>query len=97
MTMTATPMPIASVRWRESACVEGRVRSVRIRPWADVATLECTLVDGTGGIDVVFLGRRSVAGIKPGTHLRVEGMVGAHRRRLAILNPVYELESVPGV
>ncbi len=26
--------------------------------------------------------------------MRAEGMVGAHQRRLAILNPVYELEQV---
>ena len=36
-------------------------------------------------------------GIRPGTVLSVEGVVGVHNRRLAILNPVYELESVPGV
>jgi hypothetical protein len=27
--------------------------------------------------------------------MRAEGMVGAHQRRLAILNPVYELEHEP--
>ena len=51
------------------------------------------LVDETGGITLVFLARRQLAGIRPGTMLRAEGMVGAHQRRLAILNPVYELEA----
>jgi hypothetical protein len=56
-----------------------------------VATLEATLVDETGGITVVFLGRREVAGIHCGTRLAVEGMGGAHHGRLAILNPDYQL------
>ena len=88
---------IGDVTWRHRARISGRVRSITVRPWADVATLECTLVDDTGGITVVFLGRRKVGGIKPGTRMTVEGMVGAHDRKLAILNPVYELEEVPGV
>ena len=30
-----------------------------------------------------------------GTVMTVEGMIGQHDRKLAMLNPVYELESVP--
>jgi hypothetical protein len=89
-------IPIAEVEHRRLAKVRGRVRSVRVRPWADSPTLEIVLVDDTGGITVVFLARRQVGGIRPGTIMTVDGMVGAHERRLAILNPVYELESVPG-
>src|SRR5205807_2054879 len=66
-------IPIAEVQWRQRARVAGRVRSMRIQPWAGVPTLECTLVDATGGLAVVFLGRRQVAGIHPGTCLTVEG------------------------
>ena len=83
-------IPIAEVQWRQRARVEGRVRSMRIQPWAGVPTLECTLVDATGGVAVVFLGRREVAGIHPGTCLAVEGMVGEHHGRLAMLNPAYD-------
>ena len=87
-----TLMPIADVRYRERAHVRGRVRSVRVRPWADSPTLEVVLVDETGGITVVFLARRRIGGVRPGTVMRVEGMVGSHQRRLAMLNPEYELE-----
>jgi len=83
--------PIADIRYRRPAKVGGRVRTQRVRPWSGVATLECTLVDGTGAITVVFLGRRHVPGIDLGTHMVVEGTVGQHGGRLAILNPVYEL------
>lgn len=69
------------------------MRSVRVQPWADVAALECTLVDSSGGITVVFLGRREVAGIQPGTLLRVEGVAGAHRGKLAMLNADYTILS----
>ena len=89
----ALVMPIADVQFRERVRVRGRVRSLRVRPWADSPTLEVVLVDDTGGITVVFLARRRLGGVHPGTIMSVEGMVGAHERRLAILNPDYELES----
>ena len=89
-------MPIGDVQHRQPARVRGRVRSVRVRPWADSPTLEIVLVDGTGGITIVFLSRRRTGGIRPGTIMTVEGMVGLHERKLAMLNPIYELESVPG-
>jgi len=79
--------PIASITYRQRARVAGRVRSVRVQPWSGVATLECQVVDPTGGILVVFLGRKQVAGIAPGAKIVVEGMVGDHGGRLAILNP----------
>lgn len=84
-------IPIEQVRWRCRARVTGRVRSLRVQPWADVPTLQCTLVDPTGGITVVFLGRRHVAGIEPGTRMTVEGVAGMHDTKLAILNPDYSL------
>jgi len=47
--------PISDVRWRGLVRVEGRIRSMRVRPWAgEVRTLECTVVDDTGGIEIVF-------------------------------------------
>jgi hypothetical protein len=82
---------ITAIRWRSRARVVGRVRSMRVQPWAGVATLEVVLRDDTGGINVVFLGRRHVAGIRLGATLEVEGMVGLHHDRLAILNPSFEV------
>lgn len=84
-------LSIADVRWREHVRLLGRVRSLRVEPWSDLPTLECTLVDDSGGITVVFLGRRNVPGIRLGTRMIVEGAAGAHHGRLAILNPEYTL------
>jgi deoxyinosine 3'endonuclease (endonuclease V) len=53
--------------------------------------LELVLVDGTGAISVVFLGRRGLAGVDVGTRMLVEGTVGIHKSRLAIMNPAYRL------
>jgi hypothetical protein len=84
-------VPIAEVAYRQRARVAGRIRSLRVQPWAGVATLECTLVDETGGIVLVFLGRKHVAGLAPGVRLVAEGMVGDHGGRLAMLNPDYRI------
>ena len=90
-------LPIEKVVWRDTVCVEGRVRSIRITPWADVPSLECTLVDPTGGLTLVFLGRRKIAGVHPGTVLRAEGVAGAHHGKLALMNPDYEIVTTPDV
>jgi hypothetical protein len=84
-------LTIADVRWRDRITVQGRVRAVRVAPQHDSPTLELVIDDGTASISVVFLGRRSVAGIDIGTQLEATGTVGLHKARLAILNPQYRL------
>jgi DNA/RNA endonuclease YhcR with UshA esterase domain len=69
---------------------------MRVQPWAGVSTLEVTLVDGTGTISIVFLGRKHVAGIEPGIHMVAEGMVGEHAGRLLMRNPDYRLIAPAG-
>lgn len=83
--------PISQLKYREVARVAGRVKSVRVQPWSGIPSLECTLVDTTGGIALVFLGRRKVAGISPGVRMVVEARVGEQGGRLAMLNPIYQL------
>jgi amino acid transporter len=89
--LPADRTPIGSVRFRQAVKVAGKVYSVRVQPWSGVATLELTLIDETGAVAIVFLGRKSLAGVKAGTAIVVEGMVGEHHGRMAILNPSYEL------
>ena len=74
------------------ARVAGRVKTVRVQPWSGVPTLQCVLVDGSGeAITLVFLGRRSIPGIRNGTRMVAEAMVGKHDGKLAMINPIYEL------
>jgi hypothetical protein len=49
------------------------------------------VVDETGGILLVFLGRRKVAGVELGREIVAEGMVGQSRGYLAVLSPDIEL------
>jgi len=97
--MTAAPpvpvVPIAEAVWRSPAVVEGRVRSLRVRPWGDSPTLEVVLVDGSGGLTLVFLARRRLPGVQLGTLLRAEGTVGSLDHTPAILNPRYTILPAP--
>ncbi|MBV8951756.1 MAG: OB-fold nucleic acid binding domain-containing protein [Actinobacteria bacterium] len=87
----APVLPIGQVKWRSHVRVKGRIRSIRVQPWAEVASLEATVIDPTGGLVLIFLGRRTVPGVELGRHVIAEGMAGEHRGYLAILNPVLEL------
>ncbi|MGH9296985.1 MAG: OB-fold nucleic acid binding domain-containing protein [Acidimicrobiales bacterium] len=82
---------IGDLVYRRRARVVGTVKGTQLQSWAGVESLDCTLVDGTGAIDVVFLGRRTVGGLVAGARLGIEGMVGKHDGLLAIINPAYEL------
>ena len=57
--------------------------------------VRCVLADGSGQIDMLFLGRESVAGLVPGRRCTATGRVCVHRGRLVIWNPGYELEPAP--
>jgi hypothetical protein len=85
------PIAVREVRWRNRATLEGRIRSVYVGPVSGSPALEAELYDETGGITLVFLGRRSIPGIEPGAKMRVEGMVGETEGYLAMTNPSYRL------
>jgi amino acid transporter len=82
--------PIAEAQYRKRVRVTGKVHTMRVQPHSGVGGLECTLVDDTGGIALVFLGRKSIPGMKVGARVIAEGTVGEDHGRLAILNPTYE-------
>lgn len=71
--------------------VVGRLRSVVYTPSETVPTLEAELFDGSESLDLVWLGRRRIAGVEPGRRVEARGRVGVHNGRLAIYNPWYEL------
>lgn len=71
--------------------VTGTLRSVTIRPRANVPTLEAELYDGSGRLTLVWLGRRRIGGIEPGRGIVVTGRVTTHEGRPLIYNPRYEL------
>ena len=88
--------PISDLGHRQTTTVAGRVRSVRVQPSFDAPSLEATLTDASGGeLLLVFMGRKAIPGIRTGTQLVATGTVGDRRGHLAMLNPDYQLISVP--
>ena len=73
--------------------VSGRLRTVAYTPRTNLPTLEADLYDGTDVVTLIFLGRRSIAGIEPGRQLTARGRVALRDDRKVIYNPSYELEA----
>ncbi|QHO90793.1 nucleotide-binding protein [Actinomyces sp. 432] len=76
---------------RRRAHVSGVLRAVTYRPASAKPVLVGQLDDGTGVVNLIWIGRRAIVGIEPGARLRAEGMVVSGRTRPSIYNPLYEL------
>ena len=88
--------PVAQLADRGRAVVSGVLRSVTLRPREGVPALEAELYDGSGTLDLVWLGRREIAGIVPGRRMQVEGLVCRVDGRRVLFNPRYQLRPRPG-
>jgi CheY-like chemotaxis protein len=86
------PSRIATVRVQSRVTVTGVIRSVSTESIAASPAVRCVLADGSGQIDMLFLGRESVAGLVPGRRCTATGRACVHRGRMVIWNPGYELE-----
>jgi RecJ-like exonuclease len=84
-------VPVSNLRRGATVQVVGRLRAVVYTPSETVPTLEAELFDGSESMDLVWLGRRRIAGVEPGRRVVVRGRVGVHNGRFAIYNPWYEL------
>jgi hypothetical protein len=82
---------IGSLVWRQAAAVSGRVTQLTIESVGGAPSLVATISDGTGEIDLLFLGRSHIGGLHLGVHVSASGMAAAHRNRLTIINPIYQL------
>ncbi|NLG21334.1 MAG: OB-fold nucleic acid binding domain-containing protein [Actinomycetales bacterium] len=85
---------IADLTPRAQVSVTGTVHSVAVLPAGQAPELRVELYDGTGIVDVVWLGRRAIEGIGPGTYLTLTGRVTMVDGRRTIFNPGYEM--LPG-
>ncbi|MBP2707067.1 OB-fold nucleic acid binding domain-containing protein [Microbispora sp. RL4-1S] len=88
--------PIARCGGRQRFCVAGTLRTVTLRPRGGAPALEAELYDGSDVIDLVWLGRRKIAGIEPGRVVRAEGLVSVQDGRKVMFNPRYELRPAGG-
>jgi hypothetical protein len=76
---------------RAPAVVCGTIRTTTLRPRAGAPALVAEVYDGTGVLTVVWLGRRTIAGIEAGRRIRVRGRVAQRDGRPVVFNPRYEL------
>ena len=88
--------PLADCRDRSPVTVFGTVRAITIRPRAGVPALEAELYDGSGTVTLVWLGRRTLAGVAAGRQLRATGRLTTAEGRRLIYNPRYELVAHDG-
>lgn len=84
--------PLGEVRTRAIATTGGRISYVEVSPHDSPARLTLRVVDSSGAIDCVFLGRRLIAGLEPGAMVGIEGRVAPGSDVPVIFNPRYELQ-----
>ncbi|HEY3034773.1 MAG TPA: amino acid permease [Streptosporangiaceae bacterium] len=91
---SATPQlirPIASLTRGVRATVEGRVRTIEIRPAEQNTVLAYEIEDPTGHLTALFYGRSHIAGVYCGSRLRLSGRIGTENGRPVMINPAYQL------
>ncbi|MBR7743439.1 OB-fold nucleic acid binding domain-containing protein [Phycicoccus sp. BSK3Z-2] len=76
---------------RHPACVCGTVRTVTLPPRRSVPALVAEVWDGKGTVNLVWVGRRAIGGIEPGTFVRARGRVAVTKGVPTIFNPSYEI------
>lgn len=75
----------------DRATLTGRIRTVSTGGGDEHLGITAEVFDGTGGIEVCWLGRRGIPGIDTGRYIQVTGRVGMRDGRKIIFNPRYEL------
>ena len=88
-------VPIGEIVRPGSVTVEGRVRSVEIKPVQHNFVLVYEICDATGDLTVQFYGRSKIPGVEPGTKIRLHGNAGLKDGRPLMINPAYELVHMP--
>jgi len=75
----------------ELVTLTGRIRTVVTCGGENFLGVTAELFDGTGSVDVCWLGRHSIPGIDTGRFVRVTGRVGLRDGNKIMFNPRYEL------
>jgi RecG-like helicase len=83
--------PIGSIQAPRRVTVEGRVRTVELRPVEHSSVLAIDISDSTGDLTALFYGRSNIPGVLCGARVRFRGRVGIRPDRPVMINPAYEL------
>ncbi len=89
-----TAREIASALPRKRLITTGTILATESIDMGSSWCFRCRLSDHTGELYLLFMGRRVVAGLRPGTICTVEGTVGADGKTLTLWNPLYRIEAV---
>jgi hypothetical protein len=84
---------LVAVRAHQRVAVSGVIRRYRAMTLSGTPACCYALADGTGEIDLLFLGRISVAGLYPGRHCSAAGMAAVRDGRFVLWNPQYSLQA----
>lgn len=90
---TEAATPIADARERSVVTVSGRIGHIEISPLDGPARLVAAVEDGSGAVELVFMGRRLIPGIRAGQRLHAQGRLIIEDGARRVYNPRYELES----
>ena len=84
---------VIDARPRARVVATGTIVATEVTSRGSSPVFCCTLHDGSGELDVLFLGRSSVPGFRVGTRCSVEGLALTEDNRLAVWNPLYRFEA----
>jgi hypothetical protein len=82
---------ISEAPMREPVRIGGEVEATQLASRTDCPSLEVTVSDGSAQAIAVFLGRKRIPALTPGTHLVLEGVLHVEGNRTLMLNPAYTL------
>lgn len=71
--------------------IMGKLRVVQLQPCDQLASLVAELYDGTDTVELIWLGRRAIAGIQAGRTVRASGRIAERNGHKVMYNPRYEL------
>jgi hypothetical protein len=83
---------VREVRPRSRLVVTGAILAAETISLSGSPTYRIVLEDGTGELEVLFLGRRTIGGLVVGARCSVEGTAQLTRGRFVVWNPLYKLE-----
>ena len=83
---------IAAAVPRAKVVVSGDVVEVGVGVLGPAPSYRCRLDDGSGQLDLLFIGRTSIPGLVVGTRCTVEGTARAEGNLLVVWNPLYRID-----
>jgi two-component system sensor histidine kinase KdpD len=84
---------ISDVHGQDRVTLAGTIISTPVIAVGSSSAYCCVLADGTGELDLLFLGRAAIAGLAVGTRCSIQGVVTRRGGRLAVWNPRYQVHS----